>query len=125
MLRFGLNRISVGLLFLATATLSACCPDGGTSCKLSDSSSQDALLVLGASDTVDPNASPLFPAAKSVFKKNCAQCHASFSTFTEAQWVSEGYVSIGQPNQSTVFQRIRGTASGGPENMPPGVTLSN
>jgi mono/diheme cytochrome c family protein len=98
--------------------LTGCCFGGGPGCMLSDSSLGDAGVV------ADPNASALFGPAQTIFKKQCIQCHASFGTYSEAGWIASGYIVPGDAANSTIYNRIRGTGVGGPQNMPPGTTIA-
>lgn len=66
---------------------------------------------------------PEFVAFKQIMFNRCSSCHADFVSNTEAEWISEGKVVAANPDGSPLFQRIRGSGTGGLENMPPDVTL--
>jgi mono/diheme cytochrome c family protein len=105
-----------------TLLLSGCCfsNPGGAGCKLDDSSAGEAALAVG---TVDPNASTLFKPAQAVLRNNCVQCHTAFGSYSEAEWLSSGYVTAGDPANSPIFTRLRNAGAGGTENMPPAGAL--
>lgn len=65
-----------------------------------------------------------FIALKTVLQSNCASCHSDFVSYTEEEWVDNGYVIRGDADNSSLYQRLRGSNTGGPENMPPDSTLT-
>lgn len=109
---------ALGLALLA----SGCCMSnpGGNGCRLDDSSAGEAALAGGI---VDPNASAMFKPAQTVLRNHCVQCHTAFGSYTEAEWLSSGYVTAGDPNNSPVYNRLRNAGAGGTENMPPAGAL--
>ena len=70
-------------------------------------------------------------AAKAVIDGYCLSCHAAgstkgdFSNMTAASMITRGFVKAGQPLNSSLYFRMKGTQGGGTKNMPDnGVTLS-
>jgi uncharacterized membrane protein len=65
------------------------------------------------------NSSKDFIQVHSILKKNCVPCHAGdIASYSEAQCVSEGMVVPKLPYQSKLFQRLKGSISGGDGDMP-------
>ena len=65
-----------------------------------------------------------FESARSIFQTNCVSCHAAYNSYSEARWVSIGYVAAGDPAGSEIYSRLRGSNSSGVKNMPPVGQLS-
>ncbi len=104
-------RLRILIASLCTLSLSSCLQTGNFF-------SGDA-YVYGNGIT----GSPQFEAFRTVVRNNCIQCHAIFLSYTEAQWVSQGYVSSpGDPAQSAMYLKLRGASDTG--NMPPTSTLA-
>lgn len=73
----------------------------------------------------DPNASAGFAAASAVMSKNCAACHdfagqkEKYFTATRPAGYSTAYVVAGDPLNSPIYYRLRGSqGSRGPKTMP-------
>lgn len=56
--------------------------------------------------------------AQGIFQNRCSQCHG-YGSYDNARFISEGLVVAGNPAGSPLFSRLRGSAVGGLENMPP------
>lgn len=75
--------------------------------------------------TVVVTGNPQFDAVNAIFKARCVACHTDFSGRSESEWKSLGYVTAGNANASTLMRKLRGSNTGGAENMPgDGSTLS-
>ncbi|NDD91564.1 hypothetical protein EBZ37_05710 [bacterium] len=75
-----------------------------------NSVSSDASLVSG---------SEKFKAFKTFFASKCNECHESWSSFTEEEWVSQGYVVAGSSSSSTLFLRLKNNGiAGSAQDMP-------
>lgn len=98
-----LNIISVIFILFAA---SACG-------KLQNSSSSDANLY-GSSVSGSTN----FLQARAILANKCFSCHAEWSGYDEAQYVSTGRVSSGSPSNSSLYTRIRGNDTGTAGDMP-------
>lgn len=62
--------------------------------------------------------SPLFSAVRTSLNK-CSNCHGSWLSMTEEQFISTGLVVAGSPDSSKLYYRNQGAASGpGPHDMP-------
>lgn len=68
--------------------------------------------------------SPAFIAVHDVVKTYCAQCHAAFAGYSEQDFIDNGYVVAGDPGNSKIYTKLRGSNTGGDENMPPSSTLA-
>lgn len=68
--------------------------------------------------------SALFLKANSVFRRQCSECHSAYSAYTEDEWIAQGLIVVGSADDSVLFGRIRGSGTGGSEDMPPQTTLS-
>ncbi|MBY0386078.1 hypothetical protein K2X05_13045 [bacterium] len=74
-------------------------------------------LAVGAGD------SPAFVAAKTLFTINCGSsgCHPGFGSKSEAEFISEGFVVVADPENSKIYYRLAGsTGTMGNKNMPQG-----
>lgn len=102
----------ISICMIGLGVLSGC----GLSTK--NSVSDDASRFTTESDTQESGTSAALTAARVVFKAKCTQCHPTFGTLKEADWISQGYVVVGLPQNSKIFSRIRGSGVGGNEDMP-------
>ena len=66
-----------------------------------------------------------FTAARLVMMSSCFACHGSWSSYTEADFLSKGLVVFRSLTDSTLFTRIRGNSSGLVGDMPQNSTLSS
>ncbi len=65
-----------------------------------------------------------FLAAREVVSNRCLSCHAEWSSYTEALFVSQNYVVGGSLSNSILYTKIRGNDVGSSGNMPPSENLS-
>lgn len=65
-----------------------------------------------------------FKAVNLILVQNCSDCHA-YSNYSEADWISKGYISPGKPDGSKLFQRLIGSGVPGPQDMPVNGALSS
>lgn len=69
---------------------------------------------------------PNFKLAQMVVLNKCVSCHGSWAKYTEEDYIDEGLVSVGQPNNSEIYKRIRGNDSPTAGDMPTnGTTLTS
>lgn len=80
--------------------------------------------TLDESNYGDSTGSAEFLAARTIFAQNCANgCHG-FHGFSEAELIAQGLVIAGNPENSPIYYRIRGSSgSNGSKNMPPSGSL--
>lgn len=79
--------------------------------KVKNSSSADAASAGGSDE---------FVAAKQIIAEKCLSCHSSWTSYSEADYVSKRLVSKKSPNNSDLYTRIRGNDSGIAGDMPEG-----
>ena len=106
------------LLFALTASVLA-----GCEMQSINSYSNDDVLF-GIDDSSISAGNPRFAAARTVMSARCVSCHRAFQSYTEAQFVSIGYVVAGDAGASQLYSKLKGSGVGGEENMPPSGTLS-
>jgi hypothetical protein len=92
------------------------------SCQVYNSGSKDKLLY---GSNIDANSN--FGKAVAIFSNRCISCHAYFGTYTtEADWVTNGFVTAGDLSASKVYYRLFGANLGiGSEDMPQNSSLTN
>ncbi len=83
-----------------------------------NSSSQDADLY-----AVKPTGSAAFSAAQSIFSQSCTPCH-SFNGMSETDLIASGRVHPGDAENSTIYNRLRGSTGPGTKDMPQTGTIS-
>lgn len=77
------------------------------------------------SDDATATGTPQFIAAVSVLSSNCIGCHEEFQNKTADELVASGFVIPGDPENSSIYYRMRNSAgSEGPKTMPPSGALS-
>lgn len=82
--------------------------------KVENSSSQDKYIYSPA-----PTGSSQFSAASAAIAAKCSECHASWSGFSESDFVQSGLVVAQNLEASKIYYRNQNAASGpGPKNMP-------
>jgi uncharacterized membrane protein len=86
--------------------------------RLQNSNSNDA-NIYGSSVAGSAN----FVSARLILSNKCFSCHASWSSYTETQYVGLGLVVAGSTTSSSLYNRIRGNDTGQAGDMP--VTGSN
>jgi uncharacterized membrane protein len=92
------------------------------SCKVqTDNSVNGDATVFGVAAPVGSN---LFEQVNGIVQQNCATCHNAFPSYSQEQWIANGYVVAGDPTASLMFQKIRGAIPGGSGDMPQGGQLS-
>jgi len=66
-----------------------------------------------------------FTDSMQIISNSCVSCHNSFQPFltNEQAWVQNGFVTPGQPTNSSLWNSLRGSG-GSPANMPPSGPLS-
>src|SRR4051794_21607003 len=75
-------------------------------------SNDDALF--GTDDgSVDVSGNPKFAAARAVIIPNCTSCHRAFKSYTENDWISNGYVVAQSSSSSYVYAKLRGSGVAG------------
>jgi uncharacterized membrane protein len=65
-----------------------------------------------------------FESVRAVLRANCASCHATFLGYSEQDWINNAFVNPGSPSTSYLYARLRGSETGGDEDMPPSGALS-
>jgi uncharacterized membrane protein len=105
-----------GIAFVAVVTLAL------QACRVQTMNSVNGDATAFGS-TVPAGSSPLFAEAHQVFVTNCVSCHAYFAGYAEQDFITNGYVVVGQPLQSMLFQKLSGAVPGGTGDMPQGGQL--
>ena len=76
--------------------------------------------VAGDAGRYSLDGSAEFLAVRQIFAAKCATCHVSFSTYSEQEWMDNGYVVAASPSGSMLFQRLKSNGiSGSQQDMPP------
>ena len=86
-------------LGLALTALAGCFPFG-------DGSSEVGRALDG-----EESPSPIFRAARKVIQDGCVTCHGAFATYSQADWVTHGYIVPGNSSGSPLFAKL--SANGG------------
>jgi mono/diheme cytochrome c family protein len=58
------------------------------------------------------NSNAAFSAVHAIIQKNCATCHSNFASFAEADFVSNKFVVPNHPEDSEIFQNLKGSGAG-------------
>jgi mono/diheme cytochrome c family protein len=101
------------------STLSAVMAVGAvvaTGCLVQTQNSVSGDAVAYAPVTSSGNAS--LDAVQAIMRQNCASCHAGFATTSQVEWLANGDVVAGNPGASNLFRHLRGSNTGGAEDMP-------
>jgi mono/diheme cytochrome c family protein len=83
-------------------------------------SGSNNVLSAKRSAFLDPVGSPRFEAVRSILSTSCVSCHSNFPGYSEASWIALGYVVPGSAMTSPLYMKLRGSNTGGAENMPSG-----
>ncbi len=59
-----------------------------------------------------------------VINLRCANCHSDYTFYTEEDWIEQKFIVPGNPYDSKLFSSLRSSHTGGDEDMPPFLALS-
>jgi mono/diheme cytochrome c family protein len=107
---------------LCKAFLTVACLFVLGACMQTENSNQNDKLLYGPAP-----GSTGFSTARFIMAQNCSSCH-SYHTMSEADLINAGLVksgSGGDPTQSKIYYRLKGTAGAGPHDMPQNGGLSS
>jgi len=95
-----------------------------TGCFNTDNSFSNDDGLAGAGNELFAGSSPSFAPFRQILAQECASCHGAFLRFSQNDWIAQGLIIPGKPDESRLFRKLRGSGVGGDENMPPNASLN-
>jgi mono/diheme cytochrome c family protein len=81
--------------------------------------------ALGEEEEAAPQPNEKFLAAQAVIENSCTSCHSGWSGKASGFYLDTGLVIAGNPLQSKLYYRMKGSAgANGPKNMPTNATIT-